>query len=134
MVVSQSLTALLEQLCSHEFVSKFSVIATPQAAREFLLETREVQTLRAKYEAGELTDGQLREWVDELLAEYRPGQAFESEWALCAIAVFLERYDNDLATEYLNDLTALSAPELSFASRVARTCLENRSKGMSSAR
>jgi hypothetical protein len=116
----------LEQLASDGFQSVFGSVSTTQALLRVLRRTPAVRQVRESLASEQLSDGDLRAFVAELLHAWSPGRLFPHDVALAAIAVVLESRFTSFADEYLHDLARLRAPEVPKATRVARLCLEAR--------
>jgi hypothetical protein len=117
---------VLKNLHADDFVAAFSYIATPAALYRALQRTREVNDVRLAPASCEISEAMVRAFVDALLSDLKPGEPFQHDLAISALAVALERRGTDFADEYLAHLARLELSEMSMSIRVARECLKNR--------
>ena len=118
----------LDNLLKESFSDILACLPSPSAVRDYLARSAEVLDLRQSLKTGELTEGQIREFVGELMGDFKRGDRFTHEGALCAISVALERRETGFSDEYTKDLAKLKLAELSTAIRVARLSLAARSR------
>lgn len=116
---------LFDRISSEDFEAGL-VASTPRVLRQMLLRRPEVRTLREAYDAGSLSDEEIRRFVDDLLRQGAACDRFPYQTALAAIAVMLEPRFTPFANEYLNDLARIRSDRFSIAARVARECLNTR--------
>lgn len=117
---------VLDALKSEQFEVEIGQFMPAAALRKKLVSLAEVRQLVAMLGAGSLSDQSIRQFVSNLMRDYRPGQRFDYDAALAAIAVALERRASDFAEEYLCDLARLSNADMPISIRVARECLRYR--------
>lgn len=120
------MTALLALLRGDLVASAF-LLSTAEATRAFLRARPEVVALRAALTSGEITEADVRRFVNDLLGKFHRGTKFPGEILLAAIAAAVETLPGAFAEEYLHDLARLRIREISIAPRVARLSLSHRS-------
>jgi hypothetical protein len=118
--------SFLGALKSNDFHARAGFVATPTALHRLLRKSREVQAIRKGLETGELGEQMIHKYVDSLMNDLRPGQPFQHDLAISALAVALEKRGTEFAEEFLQDLARLKAAEMSMSIRVARECLKDR--------
>jgi len=118
---------LLERISSVDFETGL-VASTPRVLRQMLLRCPEVRALREAYDAGSLSDEEIRRFVDDLLRQGAACERFPYQTTLAGIAVMLEPRFTLFADEYLNDLARIRNDRFSTASRVARECIAVRQR------
>ena len=116
----------LESLASEEFDFKIAPMNSAAYVRTSIRRTPEYQAAKRALDAGLLTESLVRNFVTRLMRDFVPGQRFQHETALAALAVLCESHFARFAEELLFDLAALKSPEVAHATRVARECLQNR--------
>ncbi|MCH7807985.1 MAG: hypothetical protein IIB60_02065 [Planctomycetes bacterium] len=119
-------TESLETLISPDFEAGI-VASAPNVLRLLLLRTAEVERLRRDYDAGHVTDDDIRSFVTCLLQQNATALVFPYETAIAAIAVMLEPRFSEFTDEFLIDLARVRTRRFAMASRVARICLSCRS-------
>ncbi len=119
---------LLDKIKSAKFLTSFGFELPTKAMRMVLLRTEEYTAINEALSQGELTDTSIREFVNELLREFRIGERFQYNVTLALLAVCLERRKTAFAEEYLRDLAVLSLSELSLSTRLAKECLKERKR------
>jgi hypothetical protein len=117
---------LLSRLGSDDVHDSIVCYSSPAAIRRLLSRRREVIDLRAALQNGSLTDDELRRHVVELMHGFRPGQRFDGDVELAALAVAIERRSTDFAEEFFHDLASLKLRELSMSIGIARLILHAR--------
>lgn len=115
---------MLEILDSIDFDVSVGVWGVPKPLYHVLKTKPEVLQLREAYLKGEITDIQIRQFVNNLLKDFKTGFQFEHNMAVMAIAVALENIDTPFAKEYIKDLAALEISEMIMPRYVARLCQE----------
>ena len=117
---------VLDQLTSEEFAVSVGFLSTASALRRFLARSKEVADIRDALRQGAITEETLRRFVSSLLQEFRPGERFQHELAVAALAVALEQRGTDFAEEFLRDLSRLQRNEMGLCTLLARECLKQR--------
>ena len=117
----------LSILASPEFEAA-TVASTPNALRRVLLKRPEVRRLGRRYDAGDISDESLRQFVNRLLRRHGGTARFPYQTTLSAVAVMLEQRFSPFAQEYLADLARVRSERFLIASRVARISLGQRSR------
>ncbi len=116
---------LLERITSFDFEMAL-VASTPKVLRRMLVRCPEIRALQDVYDAGSLSDEEIRWFVDDLLRQGAGCERFPFQTALAAVAVMLEPRFTPLADEYLYDLSRIRSDRFLIAARVARECLNTR--------
>lgn len=117
---------VLDQLTSEEFAISTAFLSTATTLRRFLARSTQVADVKAALRQGSLTEEASRRFVTSLLLEFRPGERFQHELAIAALAVALEQRGDDFAEEFLKDLSRLKRHEMNLCSLVAKECLKHR--------
>ena len=117
---------LLLRLTTDEFADSIGFILPPASLRRVLQHSADVRRLGAALRYGQVTGKDIREFVGQLLREFRPGELFHHDIALAALAVAMEHLSSSFAEEYLIDLARLQRPEFRASFRIARVCLKAR--------
>lgn len=117
---------LLEQLRTDDFSDSIGFILPPGPLRRVLLRSPEVRASGAALREGVLTAAEIREFVNQLLRDYRQGELFQYDLTLAALGVALEHWSHPFAEEYLHDLARIRRPEFPASPRIARECLQAR--------
>jgi len=117
---------VLEHLKTDEFAVKFGFISNPAAVRRLLLKSNEIADVRRALNQGEISEGSVRTFVNDLVKDFRSGEHFPHDSALSAIAVSLEYRATPFADEFINDLASLRIAELGHSVHIARECKKNR--------
>ncbi len=122
-------TSLKQLLDSTELYEIAGFAANSDALRILLGRTAEVQAMSEALRSGELTEGDIREFVRQVLDGFKLGESLFGDIALAAIAVALEPIHmspDSFAEEYIRDLSRIDLAEMSRSSRVAKACLKAR--------
>lgn len=117
---------LLNRLVSDEFTDSVGFVLPPGPLRRMLQLSADVRSLAAALRFGQVTKEDVREFVERLLRDFRPGELFRHDVALAAVAVALEHWSSSFAEDYLLDLARVERPEFRASFRVARECLKAR--------
>jgi hypothetical protein len=75
---------------------------------------------------GEVTDEELRAFVDTLVESWRPDQHFEFDDTLAGIAVAIEKRSTPFVEEFLGDLARVKRIEFHRSAAVAQATLGQR--------
>ena len=116
---------ILENLTTLEFEAGI-VASTPSILRAILARSPEVVELGEVYDAGGITDDDIRAFVDSLMEKYPYPKDFPHRRALSALAVMFEERPGLLAEEYLLDLSCVNTDRLWMPSMVSRECMMRR--------
>ncbi len=116
----------LEALLSDNFADLLSALSTTQSVHDVLGRSSEVRAIKDALATGELTTGQVRDFVQQLVADFRPGTRFHGDLVLAALATAFETVNDEIAETYLQRLAALDISELPVSRRVARLVLTER--------
>jgi hypothetical protein len=116
----------LKQFSSEKFEDQVAFAGTIQFQRELILGTTEFDMARAALLFGFIDEQSIRDFVADLMKDFRRGERFPHEIALAAIAVLLEVVSIPFSEEYLIDLARLKLAEISRAARMARESLKHR--------
>ena len=117
---------LLRQLATDDFADGIGFVLPPAPLRRVLQQSPEVRRLGAALRYGQVTGEDIREFVDRLLSEYRPGELFRYDLTLAALAVAMEHWSSSFAEDYLIDLARIQRLEFRASFRVARESLKAR--------
>ena len=120
------ISLLLERLKTDDFQDEIGFLLPPVPLRRVLQHSFDVHRLQVALRFGEVKEREFRDFVREVMADFRVGESFRYQLTLAALAVAVERCDDSFAEEYLLDLARLVRPELSTSFRVARECLRVR--------
>jgi hypothetical protein len=123
---SDSMTSLTDWLTSDNFIVEYTVIGTADALRSALSISPEIAQLRQQLEHGAISPSEVEELVSDLMSEFKPGEKFVYDIPLAAVAVGIERDQNDTCRRLVQDLASLRCAEMPMAIRVARKCLRAR--------
>ena len=119
-------SVLLQHLSSDEFADNIGIILPPVPLRRVLQHSPDVRRLGEALRYGQITEKHVREFVGQLLTEFRPGELFRYDVALAALAVAMEHWGNSFAEEYLIDLARIQRSEFRVSFRIARCCQDSR--------
>ena len=113
---------LLQKIKSDDFIFSIGYEMPPKAMRYVLLRTVECRQLRGAYWSGNLSEAELRGYIQSLLAEFVSGEKFSYDMTLSLVAVALEPFNTPFADEYLTTLANLELSEMPLSIRVANFC------------
>ena len=114
--------SLLQKIKSDDFIFSIGYEMPPKAMRYILVRTEECGQLRDAYRSGNLSEAELRGYIQDLLAEFVPGEKFSYDMTLSLVAVALEPFNTPFADEYLTTLANLELSEMPLSIRVANFC------------
>lgn len=115
----------LNRLLSSELASIEFIAGTDESLFAALAETRAVVALRDALGTGEISESEIREFTNTLLKDFRPGELFEHDLVLAALATTLSKHWNTpFAEEFIIDLAKLNSPEFRRSTAVARIAAE----------
>ena len=121
--------SLLEKIKSNDFIFFIGYDMPPKAMRYILLRTKECKQLRDAYWSGNLSEAELRRYIQGLLGEFVSGEKFYYDMTLSLVAVALEPLYTSFADEYLTTLANLELSEMPLSIRVAKLCVQTRQQG-----
>ena len=113
---------VLQKIKSDDFIFSIGYEMPPKAMRYILLRTEECRRLRDAYWSGNLSEAELRSYIQDLLGEFVPGEKFSYDMTLSLLAVALEPFNTPFAEEYLSTLANLELSEMPLSIRVAKLC------------
>lgn len=113
---------LLQKIKSDDFIFSIGYEMPPKAMRYVLVRTEECKQLRDAYWSGNLSEAELRSYIQSLLGEFVPGEKFSYDITLSLIAVALEPFNTPFAEEYLTTLANMELSEMPLSIRVAKIC------------
>jgi hypothetical protein len=117
---------LLLRLGTDEFNDDIGFVLPPVAMRRKLRRSPAVSDVNTALRYFQITIAEVRDFVSSLLMDFRPGEVFQHDIALAALAVAMEDWPNPFAEEYLLDLARVCRSEFRSSFRVARECLKAR--------
>ena len=117
---------ILERIKSTDYIFSLGVQLPPKAMYKILKNENETNILRILYQSNALTDIEIKEFVNDLLKEFRYGEKYFYDLTLASIAVALEDCYTNFADEYISDLSKLSQTELKTSTEIAKICIEKR--------
>ena len=117
---------LLQKIKSDDFIFSIGYEMPPKAMRYILVRTKECKELRDAYWSGNLSEAELRRYIQSLLGEFVPGEKFSYDMTLSLVAVALEPFNTSFADEYLTTLANLELSEMPLSIRVAKFCVQTR--------
>jgi hypothetical protein len=120
------ISPLLSHLSTDPFNDEIGFVLPPVPMRRVLQRSPAVRALEAALRYGLIAETELRGFVSELMRAFRPGEVFQHDVALAALAVAMEHWHNRFAEEYLLDLARVQRSEFRCSFRVARECLKAR--------
>ncbi len=114
--------SLLQKIKSDDFIFSIGYEMPPKAMRYVLVRTEECKQLRDAYWSGDLSEAELRGYIQSLLAVFVSGEKFYYDMTLSLIAVALEPFNTPFADEYITTLANLELSEMPLSIRVAKIC------------
>lgn len=117
---------LLQRLTTDEFADSIGFVLPPAPLRRVLQHSPVVQQVSTALRYGQITGEDVRNFVGQLLLEFRQGELFRHDIVLAALAVAMDHWRNSFAEEYLIDLARIQRPEFRASTRIARECLKAR--------
>lgn len=114
--------SVLQKIKSNDFIFSVGYEMPPKAMRYILLRTEECKQLRDAYWSGNLSEAELRSYIQSLLREFVSGEKFSYDMTLSLVAVALEPFNTPFADEYLTTLANLELSEMPLSIRVAKLC------------
>jgi hypothetical protein len=121
--------AALRSISSDDYAMRVCA-SSARAVRSLIRESEEFAAMRAGLQTNELTESAIEQFANGLMVGFNAGSKFHAIYALCVIAVLLERYSSRFAEEYLSGLNSSKLAEFGVAPYVARECLRVRSKSL----
>ena len=118
--------SLLQKIRSDDFIFSIGYEMPPKAIRYILVRTEECKQLRDAYWSGNLSEAELRRYIQSLLGEFVSSEKFPYDMTLSLVAVALETLYTRFADEYLSTLANLELSEMPLSIRVAKLCLQKR--------
>lgn len=119
---------LLDQIKSPEFFARVGFDLPAEAMRFVLLATPEFELFQKELKAGSATDADLESYVGDLMTTFRRAEKFKYETTLAFLSVALEHISTSFAQRFISDLSKLHVSEMPLSPRVARVCMQYRSK------
>jgi hypothetical protein len=116
----------LDRLATEAFDLEVGPLLPTVALHARLANMQEVQELQVELAQGSLGDEDIATFVSGLTSSFRPGERFDRELTLAALAVALERRGTEFAKEYLDLLACLPLREVRTAARIAAECRRRR--------
>ena len=116
----------LLRLMADDFTDSIGVVLPTVPLRQVLQRSNDVRRLLAAVRFRQVTATDVREFVSQLLKDFRSGEVFQHDIVLAALAVVMEHWNEPFAAEYLVDLARIKHPEFRASSRMARECLKAR--------
>src|SRR5437763_364378 len=104
-------SSLLERLKTTAFHEAIGVMLPPPALRHVLKDSRDGRKVSAALRRGEITEGQLEEFVESVVRDFVKGQKLPHDLALAALAAALESHPSDFAAAFLRNLAGLHLAE-----------------------
>lgn len=117
---------ILHYLQTDEFSDAVGFVLPPAPMRRTLQFNQSVREVQSALRYGSATDKDVQEFVAALLMDFRPGEVFQHDIVLAALAVALEHWQHPFAESYLLDLARVERAEFRCSFRVARECLKAR--------
>lgn len=114
--------SVLQKIKSDDFIFSIGYELPPKAMRYVLLRTEECRQLRDAYRSENLSEAELRRYIQSLLGEFVSGEKFFYDMTLSLVAVALEPFNTPFADEYLSTLANLELSEMPLSIRVAKIC------------
>ena len=114
--------SVLQKIKSDDFILSLGYELPPKAMRYILVRTEECRRLRDAYWSGNLSEAELRGYIQNLLGEFVSGEKFSYDMTLSLVAVALEPFNTPFADEYLTTLANLELSEMPLSSRIAKLC------------
>ena len=118
--------SLLKKIKSDDFIFSIGYEMPPKAMRYILVRTKECKQLQDAYRSGNLSEAELRRYIQGLLGEFVSGEKFYYDMTLSLVAVALEPFYTSFADEYLTTLADLELLEIPLSIRVAKLCVQTR--------
>ena len=82
--------SLLQKIKSNDFIFSIGYEMPPKAMRYILVRTEECKELRDAYWSGNLSEAELRRYIQSLMEEFVSGEKFSYDMTLSLLAVALE--------------------------------------------
>ncbi len=114
--------SVLQKIKSDDFIFSVGYEMPPKVMRYILVRTEECKQLRNAYQSGNLSEVELRSYIQSLLGEFVSGEKFSHDVTLSLVAVALEPFNTPFADEYLSTLANLELSEMPLSIRVAKLC------------
>ena len=118
--------SLLDRLTTDSFHLSVGFTHTPSYTRRALQRSIDVRRIACALRFGEISEKEIREFVESITAKFKSGKRLDDDLALAAIAVVLEMRSSEFAEEYLHDLSRLRLAEMATSIGVACECLMRR--------
>ena len=117
---------LLLRLTTEDFADSIGFVLPPAPLRRVLQHSTDIRRLETALRYGEITEKDVREFVNQCLLDFRRGELFRHDISLAGLAVAMEHWKSSFAEEYLIDLARVRRPEFRSSFRIARECLKAR--------
>lgn len=121
------MNTVLATLKSDEFYNRFAYISNVNAVYSLLSNSAEVAQLRNELSVGLIDDSEIFQFVKACFRDFRTGEIFSHEIAMCAVIIALQSYPSETAEELTRKL-AIPVAELQLLSRVSAISLASRSR------
>ena len=118
--------SLLNRLRTDDYLCEIGFFTTPKQTREKFLRSLAVRELGNALKHGVVTDEDIRDFVDELVSDFRKGELFVHQVPFMALAVCFESHYSKAANDFLERLSTLDAGEMLMAIHVAKLCAKNK--------
>lgn len=113
-------------LFSSEFDSLGFIAGNDESLFAALNEHPAVNKLREALGSGSVSENEIRQFAEQLMQEFRPGELFTHDLILAALAIVLSRnWNTPFAEEFILDLAKLKNPELRRSIAIARLSAKN---------
>lgn len=120
--------SILNKIKSEDFIIDLGYQLPARPMHKVLSERSETLMFRESYQNGSIEEQEIKNFVYDLLKDFKYGENFYNDLTLATIAVALEKCYTDFAKEYLYDLSKLELTELKLAAEVAKVCLMERER------
>lgn len=111
---------------SEEWQAHGAFVATAEALYAVLGRSDAVGEVRKSIRSEAIGEGDVRQFVSEILTDLEKGFQFPHETVLAALVVALEPFHMSWAEKFMDDLSELKIREMPMAPRVARRCRARR--------
>ena len=118
--------SVFKRIKSEDFICSIGYEMPPKAIRYILARTEECAQLRNAYRTGNISETELRRYIQSMMKDFVPGTKFPYDMTLSLVAVSLEPFFTGFADEYLSTLTNLELSEMPLSIRVAKLCVQAR--------
>lgn len=110
----------LEALKADDFYIALGACSNPNSTCRWLKRQPDVLAFKEAFESGEISETEVRDFVDTLLKEYfKIGFHFPYDITLAAVAIGIADKDTPFTKEYIDDLLKLKrVTEVTWAARI----------------